>query len=218
MNKYGETDRALALAGVVQAAALVQQIARKGMTDSQALEASINSLFETDPPDVESVYGGSHGVSLGLRLLHAQLGKQSAGRDLELTKYVVGIMYLERQFIKRKQMLQKVVEGIERAKEQSQYFSRNHPNVIASLADLYSSTISKLTPRIMVNGEQRHLSNPENATKIRALLLAAIRSTVLWRQCGGGRLNLIFSRRAIVREVESILERQKEPTSWRNQS
>jgi high frequency lysogenization protein len=45
-----------------------------------------------------------------------------------------------------------------------------------------------LSPRIMVNGDPAHLNNPENANRIRALLLAGIRAAMLWRQSGGGRL------------------------------
>ena len=47
----------------------------------------------------------------------------------------------------------------------------------------------------MVSGEPHHLSDPKNANKIRALLLAGMRSAVLWRQLGGNRLQLLLARK-----------------------
>jgi len=200
------TDRTLALAGLFQAAYLVQQIARSGrLQDDAAFEANINSIFNRDAESTEAVYGGKDGIRLGLNSLRAQLAKQNPVRDLELTKYVLGVMHLERQLAKRGYMLEKIAEGIERARAQVQYFSLTHSNVIASLAGIYSDTISTLTPRIMVNGEPQHLANPDNANKIRALLLSAIRSAVLWRQCGGGRFKLLFERSAMLRAIDVLL-------------
>lgn len=199
-------DRTLALAGVFQAAHLVQEIARKGTADSRDFEATIASLFITNPPNAAAVYGGVRGVNPGLKRLRVQLGADnSQPRDLELTRYTVAILYLERQLAKRPAMLQKIAEGIEKARTQSEHFSQTHSNVIASLAGLYSDTISNLNPRIIVSGEQGYLSNPDNANKVRALLLAAIRSAVLWRQCGGSRLQLMFGRSKMVREAGELL-------------
>ncbi|GAM56239.1 hypothetical protein JCM19232_5254 [Vibrio ishigakensis] len=43
--------------------------------------------------------------------------------------------------------------------------------------------------------------------KVRALLLAGIRSAVLWRQVGGKRRHLIFSRKKMVEQAEILLAR-----------
>jgi high frequency lysogenization protein len=58
----------------------------------------------------------------------------------------------------------------------------------------------------MVAGEQRHLSDPENADRIRAVLLAGIRSAVLWRQCGGVRWKLLFHRGRLQQEARRLLK------------
>ena len=208
MSSSSHTDRTLALAGIIQASHLVQQIAKRGtVSDSEAFETSIASIFKLDAESTEAVYGGGKGVSTGLKLLRAQLSNQSATRDLELTKYVVSVMHLERQLAKQRDMLGRIAEGIEKARTQAGYFSALHANVIANLAGIYSDTISTLTPRIIVNGEQHFLDNPDKANKIRALLLAAIRSAVLWRQVGGGRFRLLFERGAMLREIDECLKR-----------
>ena len=59
------------------------------------------------------------------------------------------------------------------------------------------STVSTLQPRVMVNGDPARLADGAIANQIRALLLAGMRSAVLWRQCGGTRLGLLFGRRKL---------------------
>ncbi len=199
-------DRVLALAGVFQAVHLVKQIAHQGNAPSDGLEISIGSIFNTQPANTAAVYGGTRGVMNGIKLLRTHMGGTDQVRDLEITRYVVAVLYLERQLTKQPQMLQQIADGIEKARAQAEHFSQTHANTIANLAGLYSDTISTLTPRIIVSGEQGYLSNTENANKVRALLLAAIRSAVLWRQCGGGRLQLIFGRAKMIREAESLLK------------
>jgi high frequency lysogenization protein len=67
--------------------------------------------------------------------------------------------------------------------------------VTGRLAELYVSTLSLLTPRVMVNGNPQQLQQPPVVEKIRANLLAAVRSAVLWRQVGGRPWQLLLYRR-----------------------
>lgn len=199
------TDRTIALAGVCQAAYLVQQIAQRGAAEPGSVEASIGSIFKLDARDVEDVYGGVHGVVRGVSVLRAQIGARSRSWDKELIRYVVGMLQLERKLTRRRAMVEKLQTGIRQATVQTEIFSITHPNVVARLADLYLQTISTLTPRIIVTGDQAHLSNPDNANLIRTLLLAGIRSAVLWRQLGGGHLQLLLERSKLLREANHLL-------------
>ena len=70
---------------------------------------------------------------------------------------------------------------------------------------LYQDTLSTLRQRIQVHGDMRNVQQPNNASKIRALLLAGIRSARLWRQLGGHRWQLVFSRRKLLNELQSML-------------
>lgn len=198
-------NRALALAGVFQAASQVHSIAYTGSSDSAAFEASIGSIFKIDADDVEAVYGGRRGVRLGLQQLHRQIRGSKESREIEIAKYVVSLLYLERKLRRNQRMLQQLREGIDHAAQQVTHFGMLHANVLASLADTYLQTISSLKPRILVNGEHVHLSNQDNANRIRALLMAGIRSIVLWRQCGGNRWQLIFGQKAIGRDAARLL-------------
>lgn len=193
---YSDLDRVTALAGIYQAATLAQQIARRGMADSDAMEASVFSLFQVDAESVPAVFGGRKGVAAGLRQLHAHLGGDAA-RDLELTRHVVALMQLERKLSRSPDKLQHIRRALATAKQRLEHFSMLHNNILAQIAELYVEVVSPMQPRIIVRGEALHLQNPDNQNKIRTLLLAGIRAAMLWRQIGGRRKQLLLSRRRI---------------------
>ncbi len=212
--KYTDTDRTIALAGIFQATQLVHQLAYTGKADGDDFETCINSLFLTDIDSAVDTFGDITRLRSGLQALIEQLGgsddesaRPQKNRQLDATKYAIGIMVLERKLSKNPDMLKAVFDGIERARNQAEHFSVTHENVIASLAHTYSQTISTLLPKIMVNGEHTHLANPSTADRIRALLLAAIRAAVLWRQCQGSRWQLFFRRKKILDEAQRLLVR-----------
>jgi high frequency lysogenization protein len=78
--------------------------------------------------------------------------------------------------------------------------------VIAALDGLYQTTVSTFSFRIQVGGDPRHLQNTENAARIRALLLAGIRSALLWRQVGGKRWHMLFFRSRLKPSLRRILK------------
>jgi high frequency lysogenization protein len=207
------TDRILALAGLFQAARLAQQLAREGRAEPSTLAASIQSLLIIDAPTTESVYGGTRGVRPGLELLRDKLaGGNTDANDVEIARYVIGMIHLEGQLRRRPEIQDAIRRGIEATREQMKFFEAAengetlHPRLVEKLAELYTQTISTLTPRIMVNGEHGHLSNPLIAAKVRAALFAGIRSAFLWHQLGGSRWQLLFSRKKIAGEAANILE------------
>jgi high frequency lysogenization protein len=60
------TNQTIALAGIAQAAALVQQLATTGTADPTAMEASIASVLKIDSDSVIDVYGSLAGLKLRL--------------------------------------------------------------------------------------------------------------------------------------------------------
>ncbi|MDO9169379.1 MAG: high frequency lysogenization protein HflD [Methylobacter sp.] len=198
-------NQTIALAGISQAAVLVQQLATTGTADSSALEASISSLFISDEQGVANVYGGLSGINLGI----LQLNDQMTGLKIanpEQARYAASLVFLENQLAKQPAMLKTIFTGIERAQAQSEHFGLLHENVLANLGDIYHTTVSTLQPRIMVNGEQEYLSKPDVVNKIRACLLAGIRSAILWKRCGGTRWKFLFYRKKIQAELQILLK------------
>jgi len=200
------TNQTIALAGIAQAAALVQQLATKGTADPAALEASIASILKIDSDSVIDVYGGGlSGIKLGLEQLNLQMTGYKIVNP-EQARYSASLVFLENQLSGRKDLLTTIQIGITKAQAQSEHFGLLHENVLANLGEVYQSTISTLQPRIMVNGEQRYLSSPDVANKIRACLLAGIRSAILWKQCGGTRWKFLFYRKKIQAELQILLK------------
>ncbi|MES9845899.1 MAG: high frequency lysogenization protein HflD [Candidatus Sedimenticola sp. PURPLELP] len=203
-----ERDRCIALAGVFQAAGLAAQIAHRGLTESSAMENSINSLFKIDADSVDAIYNGVKGVSFGLNVLHQQL-EGGKGRNIEITRYVISLLHLERKLSKQPGMLKRIGDDIELATERLEHFPMLHGNILAQLAETYAATLSTLQPRIMIQGDPMHLQNPENVNKIRSLLLAGIRSAMLWRQCGGSRMGMLFTRKSMIRLADDLIREIK---------
>ena len=200
------TNQTIALAGIAQAAALVQQLATKGTADPAALEASIASILKIDSDSVIDVYGGGlSGIKLGLEQLNLQMTGYKIVNP-EQARYSASLVFLENQLSGRKDLLTTIQIGITKAQAQSEHFGLLHENVLANLGEVYQSTISTLQPRIMVNGEQRYLSSHDVANKIRACLLAGIRSAILWKQCGGTRWKFLLFRKKIQAELQILLK------------
>ena len=202
-------SRTLALAGVFRAASLVNILANEGTISENDLHTSVESIFKTEPDDVIQVFGDIKNLSIGFKTLLNQLDKDSSNRNMDISRYVVSMLFLERRLMKNPEMLETLSTGVELATRQSEHFSTTHENVIANLADLYSRTISELGPRIMVNGEQSYLETTAISNKIRTTLLAGIRSAVLWQQLGGRRWHVIFNRGKYLKIAQSFLEKEK---------
>jgi high frequency lysogenization protein len=207
---YSDEERLTALAGVYQAAWCAQAVARRGMADSAAMEACIHSVFQTDAPTVAAVFGDPSRIAPGVRQIVQQLGGEG-GRDIELTRYVVALLQLERKLDGNRQLLGKIAEGIEETRGRLAHFHLLHGTVLARLAEIYRDTLSTLQPRIMVRGEALHLRNPDNANRIRALLLAGVRAARLWSQLGGRRVQILLGRRRLLKAAEALLRRIEAP-------
>jgi len=197
-------QQALALAGVAQAARLVDQIARTGSCPQEFLEPTIHSLFAFDADSVEEVYGGTAHVRLGLQTLGELLADNRAESNREVLRYVFGLLYLERKFAADDGMVAVVRSRLEHCSFRAEHFA-NHVNELCdSISGIYQDTLSRLRFRIRVTGSAEHLQNPRNADCIRALLMAGIRSAYLWRQLGGRRWRLVLQRRSLLRTAGGL--------------
>ncbi len=199
------TNQTIALAGLAQAVEAVSNLAKSGTTDTDDLETCIASLLKINADDVTEVYGGLDKLKRGFLLLDRQLGPHETV-NTELARYAAALIYLEGKFQRQEAMQKSIRSGLERATVQAVHFGLTHENVLSNIADLYQTSISQINPRIMVMGEPRHLENPIVANKIRALLLAGIRSAWLWRQCGGSKLGFLWNRRKLREEAKRLLK------------
>ena len=195
--------RVLALAGMVQSLKLVRQIAETGHADTGSQRIVLDSVFRIDADSVDAVYGGSSQLRHGLLTMRDHLVDRSG--DEMLPKLGMSILQIERRFVGDEGMAEQVIDGLRRLDATAQRQGSIHPDVIGRLGQLYADTISHLRPKVIVQGNPHYLQQPEVVAEIRALLLAALRSAVLWRQVGGSYWDFVFRRRAMMEVVEEEL-------------
>ena len=181
-------ERTLALAGVFQACKQVQNLARNGRADAFDVDPSMQSILVLDAINSQAVYGGVRGVNTGLRLIKEGILNSPQLADVEILRYVMSVLDLQRQLYRDDEKFSQFAQAIERlsAVEEDQY--------IHACSDLYQKFISEMRPQIIVQGEQDFLQQSEIPPQIRGLLLAALRSAVLWQQKGGNRFKVLWER------------------------
>ena len=187
-------NRTIALAGVCQAAYFTHELASTGkIRDKNGFEASLNSLYVIDCDDISEIYGSdmSH-LNTGLKTLNYAFNRDPDYNTV--LKYAITLLTLERKLNKRYDYLEKIQKGILDSRTLQQHDELYPRAVFAKLGNVYSSTISLLQPRIILNGKPEYLKQAIITEKIRTILLAGIRSAVLWTQMGGTQWQLLFKR------------------------
>ncbi|MFT5880363.1 MAG: high frequency lysogenization protein [Moritella sp.] len=197
----------IAFAGVCQAAALVNQLARTGNCDDTLLTNTLSSVIITDPSQTIEVYGGYDKIELGYKTLIAQLTNASSGPDSALTRYMIGLMALERKLTKRNDILNMLGERISQVKRQTHHYALTDEQILSNMASIYVDLISPLGTKIQIAGTSTFLQQPLVRDKIRALLLSGVRSAVLWRQTGGKRRYVVINRKHMVEQAKQQLAR-----------
>ena len=203
-------NRAVALAAVFQCVDGVSQIANTGKVDETLFNTCISSVLNENADTAEDLYGSLDNLKTGLTSMMHQLGNgqmtpDGKAKDMEATRYALGLLHLEKKLNNNPEMFQQLIKGIQDTQKKLEFFEVGHENITASLAEIYTNTVSKIGPKIMVKGEQSHLANPANASKIRALLLSGIRAALLWRQAGGNRWKLLIERGKLQKQADSFL-------------
>ncbi|WP_430462554.1 high frequency lysogenization protein HflD [Thalassolituus sp. LLYu03] len=209
MNRNQE--QTIALAAIVQAASLVEQLARTGDTAADATTPLLKALFVQSPERFNDVYGSPRlNLSVGLNHLGSLLGQNPKGLSPDVTRYALSLIHLERKLARQPGMLSTLGDGIQSAARQASHFGPAHENTVAALADLYKQTLSNLTFRIHVTGNPAFLQNPHTANRVRAILLSGIRAAILWRQVGGKRWHFLVSRGRYQKACRELLQSSPE--------
>lgn len=200
--------RVLALAGVVQAVHLVVSASKSGMISQDSLEKSLNCIFVQNPGSIAEVYNGTEDVTLGLNLLRDILNRFEPEAHGDLVRYSMAVLGLERAMAAQPDKLRALGAEINRIDQQRLQQTEGptiSDEIIRSLADAYDEIVGQVQPRIKISGHRGHLQNAANVQRIRALLLSALRSAVLWYQVGGRRWQLLLRRSAYKHSIDHYL-------------
>ena len=169
-------------------------------------------MVDLNPASTLAIYGNNEAnLRFGLESLLAVLNSSSRqGAGAELTRYTLSLMVLERKLSANKTALNDLSQRIGQLDRQLAHYDLDSETLLSAMAAIYVDVISPLGPRIQVTGSPAVLQNTQIQSKVRATLLAGIRSAVLWHQVGGGRLQLMFSRNRLASEAKQMLSRMTE--------
>lgn len=197
------SDRVLALAGLMQALAQVRRIADTGQAHAEVLTTALDSVFRIDANDTAEVYGGTQSLRTGLMLLRDYF--EGAMPDEQLPRLALAVIQLERRFVRDEDLVTRVLNGIRAQSGAAERLGSSHPDVLTALGSLYADTLSHLRPRVLVQGNPHYLGQAPVVAEVRAVLLSAVRSAVLWRQMGGSLWDFLLRKRAMGEAVRELL-------------
>jgi high frequency lysogenization protein len=210
-NNHRFYESNIALAALCQAAALVKQIARSNEFDSQALMTSLNSISITNPDNTEQVFGDVNQLALGYTTLLEQLSNQSSNKDVEVTRYIANLLSIERRLSSSTKTMAALGERISNIQRQQLHLDITDAQMLSNLASIYTDVVSPVARKIQVAGDPEILKRPDNQHRVRATLLAGLRAAVLWRQLGGKRRHILFSRQQILDSAQQTLNNISTP-------
>ena len=196
--------QALCLAAVVESALVVDELARSGTAPDAAVECLLRSLFQFEWNSIAEVYGGVIPLRRGLGVLQQALEQVSDSGRAQVLRYVLMLLRLGRKLACDRERLKTIRERLLRIASDTPFETHPRDRLSRALAELYQETISTYPLRIKVNGDAAQLRNEKTAGLIRAILLAGLRATVLWRHVGGSATGLLFSRSALLHACREL--------------
>ena len=195
MFKQELKNETISLGAIYRACNEIKKIAWRGEINNNIIEPLINSVYQTTSEEIEDVFISIKRLNSGLDFLRRQLVGDAFSRDGEVSRYFEAIGILVKNMNKKDDVLNKL-----RTELNKQSMPINEDNLdqhALFLSELYLSTISTVEPRIIVNGDNKYLTDKKNAAMIRSLLLCAIRSYILWQQSGGSKFRIFIFKKKI---------------------
>ena len=195
MFKQELKNETISLGAIYQACNEIKKIAWQGEINNNIIEPLINSVYQTTSEEIEDVFISIKRLNSGLDFLRRQLVGDAFSRDGEVSRYFEAIGILVKNMNKKDDVLNKL--RTELTKQSMPISEDNLDQHALFLSELYLSTISTVEPRIIVNGDNKYLTDKKNAAMIRSLLLCAIRSYILWQQSGGSKFRIFIFKKKI---------------------
>lgn len=201
MQLTSQRNQTIALAAVCQAALLVCDASKGKSINKEIATQLFQGVMVTTPDSIFDVYQNIQDLRGGCESMLKQMSGRTDRRDMELTRYVAGMMALSKKLMNSSDAQHHLTETIEQISRRLDHFDISSDSVMTNFADGYSKAISPLGQKIQVMGDPNVLTQDVVQNRIRAILLAGVRAAVLWRQMGGKRRQFIFNRKQILQDV-----------------
>ena len=197
MFKQELKNETISLGAIYQACNEIKKIAWQGEININIIEPLINSVYQITSENIDDIYINTKRLNTGLDFLRRQLVGDAFSRDAEVTRYFEAIGILIKNMNKKEDIFNKLRHHLSQQTMAVQ--EDNLDDHALFLSNLYLNTISKVEPRIIVNGDNKYLTDKKNAAMIRSLLLCAIRSYILWQQSGGSKFRIFLFKKKIAK-------------------
>ena len=195
MFKQELKNETISLGAIYQACNEIKKIAWQGEININIIEPLINSVYQITSENIDDIYISIKRLNTGLDFLRRQLVGDAFSRDAEVTRYFEAIGILIKNMNKKEDIFSKLRKQLT---EHTMIVQKDNLDDHALfLSNLYLNTISTVEPRIIVNGDNKYLTDKKNAAMIRSLLLCAIRSYILWQQSGGSKFRIFIFKKKI---------------------
>lgn len=200
--------RSLALAGVVQAAALVQARAHgaqaNGMANpglgAAAVAAVRHPIRSRHAENLAEIFPDPKALAPGVHLAIELMS--SKPRDLDILRYSLQLIDLAGRLKRDRSVLERLGRLLDDLPVDP---------LDAQYAAVYQGSISTLGQRIEVRGNPDLLRQESVADEIRTLLLGGVRFAWLWQQLGGRRWQLVLQRRQALQALQALEAALEDP-------
>ena len=206
MFEWSIGNQTIALAGIYQSCLTVSNIAWKGTYVKEDLNPLINSVLKIDSEDIADIYIGLKHLKPGFIHLRKQLVGDIFTRREETRRYFASLIELSKKLQSNSEVSSQIQELVNQLNKSSQKLELTVDDIVSELSNIYIKTLSKFEPRIVVNGENTHLTVLLQASRIRTALFAGLRSVFLWQQSGGSKLKMFFFQSKMVKKIDEYLK------------
>lgn len=182
-----------AFVAMCQSCELVARVSKGQEVSPWEYDSLFRGIAVTDADSITEVYPNPRSLKLGMDLYEDAL--RGRRKNTQMAKYVFAVINLTLALMRDEKALEELSQAIKTLPQAYEFFTIDNPTLHEKLALIYKNIISPAGPRVVIMGNRDALDDPAAQNLIRALLLSAVRATVLWRQVGGRRRNLLFQRR-----------------------
>ncbi len=190
MNRWNA--QIMSFAAVCEAAAVTEQIAA-GSRDTPPVHL-LGAVFSQEEDDLAAIFEPRAAFLGGLE--HAADLLRGELRSPNPARYTVQLLKLSASLSKSRESIAHLRQLLDA--------TPSHQRDSHRAAEIYSQTLSRLKPTIVVHGNGPRLQQPGVADGIRASLLAGVRFAWLWRQIGGKQWHLVLRRAQVLRTINEL--------------
>jgi high frequency lysogenization protein len=197
-------EQIISLAGLYQACLFVSNIAWKGEYNDKDFLPLVNSIYSMDTDDAVKIFIDTKHLKTGFNYLKKKIIDNIFTRNSETKRYVTSLDILSKKIKANPAVMNNIQVLLKKLNDDSVSLTLDEKAERISI--IYQDTLSKLEPRIVVNGKNIHLTDNLNAARIRTALFSGLRATFLWEQFGGSKLKFTLLKIFYAKKIKDILK------------